>query len=212
MTETNRDTYHHGDLRTALVDAAETMIREDGIEGFSLRKVAKVAGVSPGAPAHHFAGVKALLTEVAIRSLEQLGHAIAARKPEGNPKENPATMLREGLQTYVLFAKANPGLFLLQGRNDLVDYHEPRLQAAAYEAVSGLLDAAAAYTRVPAPRPSRPNMPPEIAAVIATAHGLAHLAVEGRFFLTLDKESPDRDFRDRLLPQIAAAAWPDRTR
>ena len=49
-----KTSYHHGDLRNALLAAAEVELTEKGIEGFSLRGVAKRAGVSHAAPAHHF--------------------------------------------------------------------------------------------------------------------------------------------------------------
>ena len=54
--------YHHGDLRAALLRAAEAELNEAGIEAFSLRRVAKRAGVSHAAPAHHFRDVRGLLT------------------------------------------------------------------------------------------------------------------------------------------------------
>ena len=46
--------YHHGDLRAALIEAAEAVIAERGVDNFSLREAARRAGVSPAAPAHHF--------------------------------------------------------------------------------------------------------------------------------------------------------------
>ena len=49
-----RSHYHHGDLRQALLLSAEAEIQSAGVEGFSLRKVARRAGVSHAAPAHHF--------------------------------------------------------------------------------------------------------------------------------------------------------------
>src|SRR5260370_39091620 len=68
-----RSTYHHGDLRKALIEAADGIIAECGIEAFSLRAAAQRAGVSPGAPAHHFGSAKGLLTEVALLAFERLG-------------------------------------------------------------------------------------------------------------------------------------------
>ncbi|MEI5579289.1 helix-turn-helix domain-containing protein, partial [Streptomyces brasiliscabiei] len=60
-----RQPYHHGDLRRALLVAAEHELEEKGIEGFSLRGVAKRAGVSHAAPLHHFKDTRALLTALA---------------------------------------------------------------------------------------------------------------------------------------------------
>src|SRR5262252_290185 len=57
--------YHHGNLRAALLEAAEAELEAQGIEAFSLRGVAKRAGVSHAAPAHHFGDANGLLTGLA---------------------------------------------------------------------------------------------------------------------------------------------------
>ena len=57
--------YHHGDLRSALLVAAEADLAENGIEAFSLRQVARRAGVSHAAPAQHFGDANGLLTALA---------------------------------------------------------------------------------------------------------------------------------------------------
>ncbi|MDQ4087902.1 MAG: TetR/AcrR family transcriptional regulator, partial [Pseudomonadota bacterium] len=54
--------YHHGSLRKALVEAAEAVIAERGVDRFSLREAARRAGVSAAAPAHHFRDSRGLLT------------------------------------------------------------------------------------------------------------------------------------------------------
>jgi Bacterial regulatory proteins, tetR family len=66
-----RSTYHHGDLRTALIETADGIIAEGDIEAFSLRAAAQRAGVSPGAPAHHFGSARGLLT-----TLQGLAHLL----------------------------------------------------------------------------------------------------------------------------------------
>ena len=63
--------YHHGDLREKLVAAAEAIILERGVDGFSLREAARRAGVSPAAPAHHFGDTQGLLSEVALRGFRR---------------------------------------------------------------------------------------------------------------------------------------------
>ena len=47
--------YHHGNLRTALLDAAERTMRDRGVQDLSLRELARDVGVSHGAPRRHFA-------------------------------------------------------------------------------------------------------------------------------------------------------------
>ena len=64
--------YHHGDLRHAMLVAAGALIEEEGVDGLSLRECARRAGVSHGAPAHHFGDVRGLLTALAAQSFEML--------------------------------------------------------------------------------------------------------------------------------------------
>src|SRR5262245_45102253 len=69
--------YHHGNLRAALLEAAEAELEAEGIEGFSLRGVAKRAGVSHAAPAHHFGDASGLLTGLAAEGYRRF---VAAQK------------------------------------------------------------------------------------------------------------------------------------
>jgi AcrR family transcriptional regulator len=65
--------YHHGNLRTVLLEQAEATLHEQGIDALSLRKLARSAGVSHGAPSRHFADRQALLDALAERGYERLG-------------------------------------------------------------------------------------------------------------------------------------------
>ena len=77
-TETPERPYHHGALRAALIEAAEAVIAERGVDGFSLRETARRAGVSPAAPAHHFGDARGLLTALAAEAFRRFGDALAA--------------------------------------------------------------------------------------------------------------------------------------
>ena len=63
--------YHHGNLRKALIDAAVQLVEEGGPEKVSVREVAKRAGVSPGAPFRHFSNKTALMTAVAEQAMSR---------------------------------------------------------------------------------------------------------------------------------------------
>jgi AcrR family transcriptional regulator len=75
---TPRDTYHHGDLRRALLDAALPAIDEKGVDGLSLRELAAGLGVSHAAPYHHFAGKGALIAALADEAGILLDERMAA--------------------------------------------------------------------------------------------------------------------------------------
>ena len=64
--------YHHGDLRRALVEAAERILENEGPSALSLRAVAREAGVSAAAPYHHFKDKNELLAAIAQEGFELL--------------------------------------------------------------------------------------------------------------------------------------------
>src|SRR5437660_3352898 len=78
MRPVKRTAYHHGNLRRAVLDGALAAIAEHGVAALSLREVARRAGVSHAAPAHHFGDKKGVLTAIAVEGLEGLTAATSA--------------------------------------------------------------------------------------------------------------------------------------
>lgn len=206
MRPAPRETYHHGDLRAALIAAADEIIRDGGLERFSLREAARRAGVSPGAPSHHFGGIKGLLTQVATLAFEELAGYMARVESS----DDAAIDLRGHVQAYVTFAMENPGRFLLTRRKDLIDRSDAGFRSASVRGMRPLLSAAATYHRVKWPLPPDEHMPSSIHAVLASAHGMAYLSIEGGWYASLDQDEPRADFA-LLLPSILEATWPHRT-
>ena len=99
--------YHHGALRAVLIEAAESVIAERGVDRFSLREVARRAGVSPAAPAHHFGDSRGLLTAVAAEAFRRFGDALAESDPGGLRERR---IRAQGL-AYVRFALAERAKF-----------------------------------------------------------------------------------------------------
>ncbi|MFV1972983.1 MAG: TetR/AcrR family transcriptional regulator [Thiohalobacterales bacterium] len=97
--------YHHGDLKNALLDAAERLLVEKGVAAISLREVARSAGVSHTAPYRHFSNKAALLHELAHRGFEALQRALDNAGVRNLP--GPEQQLVEISVTYVRFALAN---------------------------------------------------------------------------------------------------------
>jgi AcrR family transcriptional regulator len=110
-----RAAYHHGDLRTALVDAAEQLVRDAGSDVFSLREAARVVGVTPNASYRHFADKSALLTEVARRGFLALAQRMTQSLECSGAKSVSKRRARERFvrigEAYVEFARAEPELF-----------------------------------------------------------------------------------------------------
>jgi AcrR family transcriptional regulator len=111
-------TYHHGHLRTALLETAMEVVRERGIEGLTLREVARRAGVSHNAPYHHFPDKAALVEALAIegfrRFADEFRHA-AARAPD---RSHLGRIHAIG-EAYVRFALEDPARFTLMWRPEL---------------------------------------------------------------------------------------------
>lgn len=108
--------YHHGNLHTALLEAARTLVDESGIEGFTLREVARRAGVSPGAPYHHFkdkAEIISALVQESLTTLDQLSREAAESKPNAPEK------LRAIGVAYVTYAVTHTAEFRLMFRPEL---------------------------------------------------------------------------------------------
>ncbi|GAA1905249.1 TetR/AcrR family transcriptional regulator [Nocardioides lentus] len=110
-------TYHHGNLRAALVEAAVAVARESGPEGLAVRDLARRVGVSHNAAYRHFSDRDALVAEVAAVGLAELTSAmhrrIARVPPEDadDPTRPARSRLSECGRGYVDFALAEPGLF-----------------------------------------------------------------------------------------------------
>lgn len=189
--------YHHGNLKTALISAADAIIREKGIEGFSLREAARRAGVSIGAPAHHFGSATGLLTEVALLGYDSLGAALNAVLPS----DDPARDLRDLALAYVRFALDHPGRFRLMFRPDLVKRDDPRYAQASAQALTGF---AAAITRKSA---ATDDKMADIFVVWSSIHGMANLVLDGKAQYLFCGATPEQ-FTADILPAVLQAQWP----
>ncbi len=195
--------YHHGDLHRALLDAAEIELTEKGVERFSLRGVAKRAGVSHGAPAHHFGDVQGLLTNLAARGYERF---IAAQdKREKTAGKSPRAKLAASGLGYLDFATGNPALFRLMFSSDLPDKSDPQLAKAATAAFEKLA------RHIETIRQSDPHTDrfamTDVLASWAVAHGLADLMIADRlgratFLSSISSAKRDRVFTDIILRAI----------
>lgn len=170
------DGYHHGDLRAALLAAGEQELAERGIEGFSLRGVAKRAGVSHAAPAHHFHDTNGLLTALAAEGFRRFLAKQHARQAKARP-EPLAQLIASGLG-YVDFAMAHPSLFRLMFSSERPTHDEPELRAASSAAYRQLVDDVR-RVRGNAPGESDPA-PIEVMRTWAIAHGIADLMTAKR--------------------------------
>jgi AcrR family transcriptional regulator len=175
---TERSAYHHGNLRRALLDATAAVIAERGVAGFGLREVARRAGVSHAAPAHHFGDATGLLTAFAVEGFTLLGTTLAAA-----PIEPHDPVLGVGI-AYVRFAVDHRPHFEVMFRPDVVRAEDPALLAARATAIRPLtagLRAAAVASGTPASPGDLEGVDLDAVALGAWAqvHGLAVLLLTG---------------------------------
>ncbi|MDQ4115308.1 MAG: WHG domain-containing protein [Actinomycetota bacterium] len=185
MSTSEKSGYHHGDLRASLLSAAMRMLEEG--EPFSLRALAREAGVSPTAPYRHFKDRDALESALAAQGLRDL----KADLTDGRALPESAVDLGEFAVAYVEFALRRPALFRVMFGNACDTGSEERVQAAAE--IHDLL--ALAMTRV------FPDVDADALASAgwALAHGMAYLYMDGK----LQAQSVD-EVGDRVRAAFAA--------
>ncbi|OKK11215.1 TetR family transcriptional regulator [Streptomyces sp. CB02488] len=178
MTSTR--TYHHGDLRRAVLTAALDVIRTEGPGALSLRDLARRAGVSHAAPAHHFKDRTGLLTAIATEGYELFADALA-----------DAPDLRERGVRYVRFATGHPAHFQVMFRPELFRAEDPDLVAAKDRASAEL------RTGVSGLPTARRGEDAGLAGMAAwsLAHGFATLLLSGNLGGAVGERDPEEVFR-----------------
>lgn len=171
-----RTSYHHGALREALLTATLELIESEGIGAVSLRKVARAAGVSPGAPYHHFPDRAALLTAL---SDEGFGRLATALTKAHDAAPTPSEALRAILTAYIEFAEANPAYFRLMFRPELKESHKnhvaSEIGATAYAVLENTVDECLAEN-------GRTEVDRDVLAITmwSLVHGFASLWLDGQ--------------------------------
>ncbi|MGW6463193.1 TetR/AcrR family transcriptional regulator [Streptomyces rubiginosohelvolus] len=180
MTGERERTYHHGDLRRAILTAALDVIATEGPAALSLRDLARRAGVSHAAPAHHFKDRTGLLTAVAAE-----GYALFADALTGAPD------LRERGVAYVRFAATHPAHFQVMFQPDLHRADDPDLLAARARATEALRAGVAGLPSADRGEDDR------LAGVAAwsLAHGFATLLLSGNLADAMAGRDPEEAFR-----------------
>ncbi|MGH7043915.1 MAG: TetR/AcrR family transcriptional regulator [Acetobacteraceae bacterium] len=116
----NRANYHHGDLPAVILAEAARLVAERGAEGVSLRELARSAGVSHAAPAHHFTDRRGLFTALAAQGFRLLAEALTDARGR----------FADAALAYVRFALDHPGHYQVMFNKSLLDTADAELAAA----------------------------------------------------------------------------------
>jgi AcrR family transcriptional regulator len=138
MPDTTDRPYHHGDLRRALIETAMGMLHEDKGWQFTLREVARRAGVSHAAPYKHFPDKAALLAEMALLGFDRLRQATMTAKSR-RPKSLRDEFFAIG-RAYVQFGVSNPALYRLMFSADADEAADVHLNERALAAFGVLIE------------------------------------------------------------------------
>lgn len=186
--------YHHGNLRSALVDTGYEMARTSGPDGVALREAARRVGVSHNAAYRHFADREDLLTEISVLAMDALTRAMQARldavAADLDPVVRARTRLSETGRAYVEFALAEPGLFRVAFAGKAARAEDspagPPTDHGPYGVLNDVLDELVAVGYLAASRRAGSEV-----VCWAAVHGFAELCLDGPL---------------RLLPDPARAA------
>jgi AcrR family transcriptional regulator len=186
--------YHHGDLKRALLEKSERLLEESGIAGLSLRNVAREAGVSHTAPYRHFRDKTGLLSALAQVGFERLAEGMhLARRSHPN---DPMLQLRDAGITYVKLAVDHPEMTNLMFGGMLKADQDPDLQIACDAAFEALVAIVKNGQNAGIYKP-RDTMDLALAAW-AAVHGLAMLITGGKLTEATKREIPVGDLTETV--------------
>ena len=170
-----RSSYHHGDLRRALIDAAVALVLEKGPSSFTMAEAGRLAGVSSGAPYRHFTNREDLLRAVADEGQRELDERIATAMGEVDAEDPAAPLERFRVSgvAYVRFAAECPGHFKVMSMPEF-GLREDHPEMALWREL-------AAHVQRHAPEQALDPRHPLIARLAAQSlvHGLAHMFLMG---------------------------------
>jgi AcrR family transcriptional regulator len=168
----SKATYHHGNLRPALVRAAMELLEESGETALSLRAAARRAGVSSAAPYRHYADREALVSAVASVGYRELAQRLAASHPSPSTPEQLASVAI----AYVQFALERPALFRIMFGEPCDHDNDDRVAATAAVSAYGRSIAQGTFPHADAEAMAT--------AIWALVHGLAFLYLDGKLDAT----------------------------
>jgi AcrR family transcriptional regulator len=177
-----KKTYHHGDLKNALIKAGADILSKEGVSALSLRKVAQQAGVSHAAPYAHFADKQALIAAISTEGYQKLYAQIAQAAQQY--RSDPLRRLVESSWAYVQFALNEPDQFKVTLSSMIEKEQEyPAFVEAAQQTFNLVVEIVAQGQQAGLLRPGTPDL--TAVSVWALIHGLVTLLLENQISHTV---------------------------
>ena len=188
--------YHHGNLKEVLLEAARKLIEQYGPAGFSLTEAARLAGVSPAAPYRHFRDRDALLAEVAKHGFERFAARLDMAWNNGVP--TPLSAFDNLGRAYLAFARDEPASYAVMFESGVAAGAGGEPIPAAERAFDVLQHAAAALCRA-LPESERPPVRLMSLHIWAISHGVATLFTQGDLQARKVPMSPEEMLESAML-------------
>lgn len=188
--------YHHGNLKEVLLEAARKLIEQYGPAGFSLTEAARLAGVSPAAPYRHFRDRDALLAEVARSGFERFAARLDMAWNNGVP--TPLSAFENLGKAYLAFARDEPASYTVMFETGILPGSDGQTIPAAERAFDVLQRAAAALCRQ-LPEAERPPIKLMSLHIWAISHGIASLFAQGNLQARKVPLSPEEILESAML-------------
>lgn len=184
----SRRSYHHGNLREALIAAALDLISKKGPAGFTFADAARAAGVSPAAPYRHFRDRDALMADIARRGFDAFAEALARAWDNGRP--TPRAAFERIGRAYLDFAAKEPAQFSAMFESGVALNDYPEVREAGDRAFNVLRQACEALAAT-MPKEKRPPSLMMALHIWSLSHGIAALFGRGDAARRTIPMSPD---------------------
>jgi AcrR family transcriptional regulator len=169
------NTYHHGDLKNALINAGIEIVKKEGTQALSLRKAARKAGVSHSAPYAHFKDKQALIAAISTHGLKQLYERLSqiAKKYDGLP----LSQLHEVAWEYAKFGLTDPAYFKFIFSGSIEhEYDYPEFVEVSHRNFALVVDIIRKNQKIRIIKPENPEL--VALSVWSIVHGFINLAIE----------------------------------
>lgn len=186
---TAKETYHHGNLRKALMASAMRCVESQGVENLSLRALAREVGVSQAAPYRHFEDKIALMSALASEGFHRLANDMRAAM--GDIESDPVGAFQRGGQAYVRFAQQHPQIYRLMYSMRAEEFDDEEMVSCHDEAFTLLERTLDVGLESGAFKPL--NKEAIVLASWSLVHGYAQLVIDG--IVQLDSETAEQQFQ-----------------